>query len=285
MMSCSFCRSSIHALLLANSITVLTGCSDMGLFQEEQPPNRPRILNRPEWATKESLADTKEVVDTSVPVDITPSPTPTEELLSGAVAKLVDKYRHTERALERQRALELIMPDVTEKDLAEANKAIQLGRRLEAEVGIAILVAWYTNSKEWQKIEDTYKQAFQAVPELRFDPSHLIEFSWATMKLGQFQKALDRASDAERNFANLASGQDTVRHRARVIECRAWSAEGLFRDAVARGDDEAVALQKQRAIQEWEAFKTLIESYPTKDKEMTAKLTLADDHIAGFRSK
>lgn len=265
--------------------TVLSGCSELGMFQEEQPPNRPRILNKPEWATRESLTDSKEVIDTPKPIDITPSPTPMEETLKGAVAKLAEKYRHTERALERQRALELIMPDVTEKDLAEATKAIQLGRRLEAEVGLAILVAWNTNTKEWSKIEDAYKQAFQAVPELRFDPSHLIEFAWATMKMGQFQKAFDRANEAERNFANLPQGQDTIRHRARVIECRAWSAEGLFRDAVAKGDDEAVALQKQRAIQEWEAFKALLEPYEGKDKELNEKLTLADDHIAGFRSK
>lgn len=276
-------RTMGPGLLTACMLMTCIGCGSFG-NQEEVPPNRPRSLSNPAWATADSLVNTAAVVD-APKAAATPTPTPVPDALTGAIAKIVEKYRQTERSTERERAVQSALPDLTEKDITEALKAISLGRRLEAEVGMAVITGYYTNLKEWPKIDDAYKQLFQNVPELRFDPTHLLEHAWTLMKMGQFQKSIDRATEAERYFSNLTAGQSTELHRARVIECRAWSYEGLFRDAVAKGNDEDTALYRKRTVKEWEDFKDLLAPLTATDKSAAERISLADDHISGFKSR
>lgn len=264
-------------------LLLLVGCGS-GTDMDEAPPNRPRTLNKPGWASPESLINTAAVVD-APNAAATPQPTPTPEALGGIVAKIVEKYRLTERTIERERSVQTALPDMTEKDVTEAVKAISLGRRLEAEVGMALITGYYTNLKDWLKIEDAYKQLFQSVPELRFSPKHLVEHAWTLMKMGQFQKSIDRANEAERFFTNLAPGESTILHRARVMECRAWSYEGLFRDAVAKSNDDDTTLYRKRAVKEWEDFRDLLKPLVDTSKDIADRVAVAEDHIAGFKSR
>lgn len=277
-------RAGILSAVLMLTTVSLTGCNGFFGEPEEAPPNRVRSLNRPGWASPDQDNKTSAVVDVAK-TEAVATPTPAPEGFAGIVGRLIDKYRQTERGQERERAVQSALPDVTEKDVAEAVRATQSGKRLEAEVGMAIITGYYTNLKEWRKIEEQYKNLFIAVPELRFDPTHLLEHAWAMMKLGTFQKSVERATEAERYFSNLPTGVDPTLHRARVLECRAWSYEGLFRESVAKGNDEDTALYRERAIKEWEDFRDLLKPLTASNKEIADRVALAEDHIAGFKGR
>lgn len=277
-------RAGLLSALLILTTGTLSGCNALFGEPEEVPPSRVRSLNKPGWASPDQDNKTSAVVDAPKSTT-TATPTPTPEGYAGIVGKLIDKYRQTERGQERERAVQSALPDVTEKDVNEAIRATQSGKRLEAEVGMAIITGYYTNLKEWRKIEEQYKNLFIAVPELRFDPTHLIEHAWALMKMGTFQKSVERATEAERYFSNLPNGADPTLHRARVLECRAWSYEGLFRESVAKGNDEDTALYRERAIKEWEDFRDLLKPLTGSNKEVADRVALAEDHIAGFKGR
>jgi tetratricopeptide (TPR) repeat protein len=262
-----------------------SGCDAFG-SKDEVPPSRPRALGQPEWQTGDGKATG---AGSAAPVAAA-SPTPGADEVApeaqGAVAKVLERFRSTERVNERARVVDAALADMTLKDINEALKAINSGRRLEAEVGIALVIGYYTRQKEWTKIDDAFRQFFQAVPELRFDPSYILEHGWTLMKMGQFQKSIDKTWEAEKYFQNLAPGQPTLEFRARLLECRAWSSEGLFRESVAKGaDDDETALWRQRAVQAWEAYRDLLQPMAEKDKSIADRVALAEDHISGFKSR
>ena len=156
--------------------------------------------------------------------------------------------------------MEEVLPDMTAGDVTRAMEAIKSGKRLEAEVGIALITGYYSPQKEWAKIEDAYKEFFKNVPELRFAPQYILEHAWTLYKLGKFDKSLARTEDAEKYFNNLSEGQSTFEFRARLLECRAWASEGRYRASVSKGEDDNIQeLWRRRAVQAWEALINLLE--------------------------
>ncbi len=266
-------------------VSIFPACEEIGLGPEEEPPSRIRELRKPDWKTKADYPQVAE--DTAKPSVIEPTPTiPAELAPEGAFAIVLDRYKNTTRASERARAVEEVVPDMTAGDVTRALEGIRSGRRLDAEVGMALITAYYTPLKEWSKILDAYKELFKNVPELRFDPRHILEHAWTLYKLGKYEEALARAEEAETYFHNLAEGQSTLEFRARLLECKAWCYEGQYRNSVAQGeDDDVVALWRSRALQAWEAYRDLLKPYEDKGRSYAERVAKAEDHISGFKSR
>lgn len=260
-------------------------CEEIGWGPEEEPPSRIRELRKPDWKTKADLPPRLESPSQAPRVEATPEIVP-EESPEGAFAIVLERYKNTTRANERARAVEEVVPDMTAGDVTRALEGIKSGKRLDAEVGMALITAYYTPLKEWSKILDAYKELFKNVPELRFDPRYILEHAWTLYKLGEYEKALKRTEDAELHFDNLAKGRSTLEFRARLLECRAWCYEGLYRKSIAQGgDDETVALWRSRALQAWTAYRDLLKPHENEGTRIKERLAMAEDHIAGFKSR
>ena len=263
----------------------LVACEEIGLGPEEEPPSRVRELRKPDWKTKEDLP--KKLEEPSQVVQTAGTPMIEEEQTpEGAFAIVLDRYKTTTRASERARAVEEVVPDMTAGDVTRALEGVKSGKRLDAEVGMALITAYYTPLKEWGKILDAYKELFKNVPELRFDPRYILEHAWTLYKLGEYEKAIKRTEDAELHFDNLTKGQSTLEFRARLLECRAWCYEGSYRKSVSQGDDdETVALWRSRALQAWEAYRDLLKPHEKEGRRFEERIAMAEDHIDGFKSR
>ncbi len=276
----------LAAMLFGPFLVVsLWGCEEIGLGPEEEPPSRVRELRKPDWKTKADLPKAIEEPSAVVIQDATPA-LEEEAVIEGAFAIVLDRYKTTTRASERARVVEEVVPDMTAGDVTRALEGIKSGKRLDAEVGMALITAYYTPLKEWGKILDAYKELFNNVPELRFDPRHILEHAWTLYKLGKFEKAIARTQDAEIYFHNLAEGQSTLEFRARLLECRAWCYEGSYRKSISQGDDdETVALWRSRALQAWKAYRDLLKPHAEEGRRYAERVAMAEDHISGFESR
>lgn len=269
---------------LASALALaLVGVACQG--QPEAPPVRPQSLGGPKWEARGPgigsggpLEDALTPPPTAAPTE---APTPRYK---GVMAQAVAVWEETRHQLRRQRAVEQAFAEMTDQDVQEAFAAVVAGRRPDAEVGIALLTLHFTRIEAWRLLEDAYRQLFRSAPELSTDPLYLLEHALSLLKLERYREALTEVGAAETHFRGLPTGRQTLAHRARVAECRAWATEGLARQSEALGTSDADLRQLDlQALRAWEGYVALVRQLPSDTPGLEERLTQSLDHLQYLR--
>lgn len=271
------------AVVLALGLLVSSGAGCEDIFPpREAAPSRVRSVRQPDWTTvQENDGGAVEALQDVAAQKKVPAAAPTPEPeIRGLVGSVLAVYEQSFLVSRRTAAVKSAVPKMTEADVSEAYKAILSGKRLRAEVGIALLTGYYSEKEAWDEIDRAYGQLFDQVPELSVDPRYILERAIANMKSGRYQDALDMALQADKYFRQLPVGQSSLYHQARLAECQAWSYEGLARQAIKQvGSEEQVTKLENRAIESWRTYITLMRAQPERDDTVAEQIKQAEDRV------
>ena len=244
------------------------------------PPARIQSLSAPKWENNNYTSDSNGAIDDAFSREPTPTPEPEPTpRYKGVMANALEVWEETGHQARRSRAIQRAFAQLTEQDVQESLTAILSGRRLDAEVAMALLTLRYTADGEWRLLEEAYRQLFRSVPELASNPAYLLEHAVSLLKLENYRASLAEARVAETYFRALPAGQLTLEHRARLAECRAWASEGLSRQSEATGvSDEELRELDMLALRAWDEYIALLQKSPKNTPNLEERLRISRDH-------
>lgn len=114
---------------------------------------------------------------------------------------------------------------------------------------------------------EQHLDAILSLPRNEYNPQYLVEQAELYLRQGDYETALDRARQAERNWARLPS-DILFSRKAMIYETEALAYQGLFNDA---GDPDNL----YRSMRAWERYKTHVASGDRSDLARRA-----DDQLA-----
>lgn len=268
-------RSSWWRMVVAMWTLLLVACQ-----QEEAPPSRQPPQQAPR-VVKKKVADTTPPQIDDGPT-ATPPPKKEEDIPSdSALGKTLVFFQREPREEQRELKVQELLSTMNDKDVEVCRKALLTGEAMKCRASISLLVGYYVNKAQSDKVDDIYQQFFSRCDPRAQDPRDWVTHARSLLMGGNFQRALSQVNEAEKRAPNLPRGVELQSFQADVLEVRARAFEGMFKGAVANFEESAtVRLYWSQANQNWTAYRNLFQDKATESPDAAGRVGLAEEHLS-----
>ena len=269
-------RTLFGALSLILLSSGLFGCQD----DDEPPPVRqpprqpPRVVKR---KTVEATPPPEIQLEEATPTLKKGPDIPSDSVMARALAYFSREPKENLRELKIQE----LLASTREDDVEVIRRALLTGDGEMCRPAIALLVGYYSSKAQLDKVDDAYQRFFGRCDPRAQDPRDWIAHSRSLLLGGLPQRALAQVNEAEKRAPQLPRGIDLQTFQAEVLEIRARSYEGLFKDSVSNFAEGAVVRNYwTQANINWNNYKGLFEEASEESNEAQARVKLAEEHLS-----